>query len=441
MDNLLPRIYEGALIFLLIFSSVFCGTLNPVPAYVLKLFLLILFSFFIIDLSRKHEPVIVYPRGTLAILFFLLIVLLQCLPLPLPIIKIISPQTAYLFENFLPNEFSTSPHALSIYPAITKEGLIQFISYLSIFFLTINTIKTRKQFERIFLFIIAWAVVLNLYGAIKRYFFNAESAFGLSTFGNQNHFAGYMVLITPLAAGYAIYCKNFYKKLFFSFLCAMLAAGIFFSLSRAALLSLICSFFLMTGVFFLAKKTKWRRNVKTVFLIIIIIIVLLTAISLESMRQKLSITHRGLNERIIRFKDALDLAKNFLFFGVGLGNFRYIFTRYRTFFSDQLQFYLHNDHLQLLVEVGLAGLISYCLFFFYVLRSIVNQLFSRRDPLVKNMLLGGICGIFALLLDSFFDLDFHIPAIAFMFWFLLGLLYKFSYTHFRSNTPNKSESQ
>jgi len=129
-------------------------------------------------------------------------------------------------------------------------------------------------------------------------------------------------------------------------------------------------------------------------------------------------------------KDSVKMVRDFPLFGVGWGNFQYIFTLYRKIIYNRYVVHLHNDHLQLIIETGLIASFFYFSFLFKIFKDILTKLKTRKDPLVKSLAMGGICGLLGVMLHSIVDFNFHIPAIAILFWLILGLTYKLVNTHF-----------
>ena len=69
------------------------------------------------------------------------------------------------------------------------------------------------------------------------------------------------------------------------------------------------------------------------------------------------------------WKDTLGLIKDFPVFGVGLGNYSYVFPKYRTFiYHARLLRYAHNDYLQLISEMGMFGGVFIAGFFIWYFR-------------------------------------------------------------------------
>jgi O-antigen ligase len=110
-------------------------------------------------------------------------------------------------------------------------------------------------------------------------------------------------------------------------------------------------------------------------------------------------------------------------FGIGSGNWRHLYPMYRdpqmtTFLFTR---YAHNDHLELVSEQGVIG---YALIASAVALAILNMLkglWRRHDPLMRGILFACFAGSISLLVHSWVEFNFHIPANAAWFYFVLAL--------------------
>jgi O-antigen ligase len=422
---------EFLLLFLIIFTPLFYGAVDNLPLSIAQLVSFFLFFLFFIK-NKFFTSKLNYPSCGFLIIAFLFLVILQLLPIPSALLKIISPKTHFIYERYLSAVDFLRLHSLSFYSLLTKEELIKFIAFLIVFFVPLNVFAKKRQFKRAFFTIIFLGLTLAFYGVAKKYFILGKATTeSFSTFGNRNHYAGYMVMVAPLAISYAIYCENKFKRVIFSFIGVIICASIFLSLSRAGSLSLLFSLLIMVLVMI---KEKRLKNTFWIIGISILLAALLASIAgIAAIEERFTQFWQGLSVRGEVVRDSLSMVKDFPLFGIGWGNFRYVFPLYQKFaISPNYYKYLHNDHLQLIVEVGLVGAALYFAFLFKVFWEIFAKLKNRHDYFTKSFVLGGLCGLLAVIFHSFFDFNFHIPAISFLFWLMLGLVYKCVHTHFHS---------
>ncbi|MEW5807005.1 MAG: O-antigen ligase family protein [Acidobacteriota bacterium] len=187
-------------------------------------------------------------------LIFVVFILLQLIPLPPSLLKVVSPHSYQLNKMTLPgydtpegvdynkmdewllkqekdlpeelreiilkegaerrhpafNIKGSNFRTLSVYSYLTREHLILLLAYLSIFFIIIDHYRTREKVYRLLLIIIVSGLLIASFGIIQKLTWNGKiywlrsAGEGVSPFGpfvNRDHFAGYMELIVPLAFG------------------------------------------------------------------------------------------------------------------------------------------------------------------------------------------------------------------------------------------------
>ncbi|MDD5070232.1 MAG: O-antigen ligase family protein, partial [Candidatus Omnitrophica bacterium] len=132
--------------------------------------------------------------------------------------------------------------------------------------------------------------------------------------------------------------------------------------------------------------------------------------------------------RLDILKDSLKMFKDYPIFGVGWGNFHYLFSQYRTFIGRAEYYRMHNELLQIVLETGILGGFFFLSFLFLTLKKIIQKTLTRHDPFTRNIVFSGIAGILGLIIHSCSELDFHVPAIVIVLWIFLGIFYRCAFT-------------
>ncbi len=423
--NTQEALHKVILIAFICLSSLLGGTVLPVPFYIIQIASFIVIILFYAQLCKKDKVVISYPKASFLFLCFLGVVILQCIPLPQAIIKLFSPNTIKLYDEFSltgASSFST----FSIYLFATHVEIIRTISFFLLFLATINLIRTKNQVKAIVLSIIAVTSAITFFGIAKKYLAHHDIAVSFGVFSNKNYYAGFALMVVPLCLGYTLYVKESHKKIIFSFLSVVLSASIVLSQSRAAMLGLVCSIFVMAA-YLLKKKINIKREIPIILIVFFACTALIYFANTEGVEAKFRKTHRAFSSRSLAYLGAVSAIKDYPLFGVGLGNYGQISGLYREIPVSNIDPYLHNDHLQFILEAGILAAIFYGFFFMFLCKDMIVQLHIRNDPFVKYILLGGLCGIMGLIIHSSLEMLFPVPAISFMFWIFLGLIYKTGY--------------
>jgi len=430
LQNIFLYLLEFFLYIILIASTFFYGSILPFSSFILQVVIFLLGFLFLLYLKNLKK--ILYPKSIIFLFLFFLIVIFEIIPLPYSILKILSPNTALLYSDYLFN-FKNSFFSISVYPFNTFFELLKYITYFIIFLISLNIFNKREQFERLIIILVILGSILSIYGVMKKYFIKElEISSSFSVFYNRNHFSAYMIIIANLAIGYSLSLKERSKKILFGFLGALISSCIFLSLSRAGILSLCFSLFLL--IFFIIPKNL--RKIWIILIFILFTIIFINIAGIEPIRIRFLEFWKDLGYRLSLSYFGLNVLKDFFIFGIGLGNFPYIFTKYNL--TGRYSYYLLNEHLQLMIEAGFAS-IFYFLFFIFIFKDIFSKLKTRQDLFVRYIVFGGICGLFGVLFHSFFEFNFHIPAISILFWAILGFIYKCVYTHFFINDREKDK--
>ncbi len=184
--DIINVIIECLLISLILFSPLIYGGVTILPlSFIEAASFIILFIFLFRFLFRNDSSLIKFP--VLPILFFLVLVLFEFLPLPKSLLHFLSPSALAIYQKFRISLADRLP--LSIYSESTLSLLLQFLSYLSVFFVVLNYIDTANKRRRLVWAIIICGFIYSLYGLIRRWYTPNP---GFPTFNNRNQFAAFI---------------------------------------------------------------------------------------------------------------------------------------------------------------------------------------------------------------------------------------------------------
>ena len=450
------HIIEIGIIFLIIFSPLAFGSVEPWAYSIIEITIIFLTLIWLVkswmenfvrerkanqatfSLNYLKTPI------NLPILIFIGFILLQLVPLPESVLKAVSPNTHQIYVdsqnaiNQISNEQLSSANigfrSLSPNPYATKNELYKIIAYSLLFFLIINNINSFKKIRRILTSITIFAFSLSLFAIIQQLTWNGkiywfrELRYGGSPFGpyvNHNHYTGYMEMAIPLAIGLIFLNKDVNKRLMLGFATIIMAATVFMSLSRAGMVSLICSLVFLSLMLFSKKNPKHSFPIISLIVISLLLFLAYVGILSDALNRILTLTEPdklSLEMRPKVWKDSLNIFKDFPILGSGLGTFGTVFPKYKSF-SDQVSFlYAENDYLQALTEIGTLGFSI--ILWGIVAFSIKIFRYIKKDPLVICL----FASVVAIAVHSLFDFNLHISANAFIFSMIIGLLFAWNYT-------------
>ncbi len=365
----------------------------------------------------------------------------QFLPMPLPALRVFSPQAAHVIESasavLKPVWFAS----LSIVPVETLQHALRFAA-CALVFLLVREACWRSGNHR-------WRPVLPLMllGTLEavlglaQYYTARSVAHG--TYVNRNHYAGVLEMILPFAAVYPFAALYEARSRWHSpvrpaaLACAGIAAallmllGIVHSLSRMGFIAALFSLF-VSGVGILVWGLPGRgREGKPVLrgagalacLVLVLCGFLFLAPSdLIERFGRLSVADpAGRTERIELWKETLPVIRAYPVFGCGLGCYESGFMRYKKSWPLVTDDFAHNDYLQYLAELGVVGFVAAGTLVAGVLIGAIRAAKRHASPGGRAMAVACLASMAAILLHSVVDFNLYIPANSLCFAWICGV--------------------
>lgn len=259
---------------------------------------------------------------------------------------------------------------------------------------------------------------------------HTEGAEIFASFIYRNHAAAYLQLVGTLA--FALALHGLWRRhaseasrgpaiLHFLFaVTAVSAIVLTFSFGGVLLLAGWILPVLVSGVWLLRARVRLFRPGPLVAVAVLALVGGLAAVSgSEGLRAHVQTRlaggpFRSLHTRLLAAKQGFEMFRDRPVFGWGAGCFRYGFTKYqrreieitgvglsRHFWQHQ-----HNDWLELLIELGIAGMLPVAVMAAFWLRELVRQRFWRRP-----FLLWSTAGIAIIAFYAWFDFPLQNPAV------------------------------
>ncbi len=246
---------------------------------------------------------------------------------------------------------------------------------------------------------------------------------------NPNLLGGYFVLTIPSViglCGYFLYEKRYVLSAIFGVLSAITCTALFLTGCRGAYLGL----FTVLGCFSLVSLKFFWKNYKKLYLSFISAVMALgvTAIlTITSLRMRvLSIfAMRSDSSNSFRFnvyKSSIQMFKDNWIVGIGQGNqnFREIYGLYMKTGFDALSAY--NIYLETAVESGVFALVMFLGFLISILKDAVRYI--KNSDNLKNIILVSIptIAIMGTMVHGFVDTVFFRPQLQIVFWTMVAIL-------------------
>lgn len=469
---LIHKIIFWGLCATLIFVPLPFGLVEEWAIFIFEVVVFLLFALYVVErrssrmtnekikgIQRLRFPLLL----KVLLVVFLGITVLQLIPLPQFLLKILSPQTFKIYNEIFSAGMkelgSEIWRPLSFSPNLSLYELMKYICYFLFGYLVFKCIRNKKEIEILVLIMIASAVFQSFYGLIESFggterifAYKKELSVGYAsgTYINSNHFSGFLEMIFPISLCYLLAKANFFamekglsikervlwfsqerlqKSIVFGAISVIVGIGIFLSRSRSGIFIFFITFFLMIIILSvgggketekLSRKKRFVRILRFVFLVILFSVVM---VGIRPIIERFSWDSLSRQSRPIIFKNTMDLIENYPLFGTGPGTYVYAYPMVEKVNIRGIVDHAHNDYLEFLAESGLIGGGSLILFAFWTVGYMFVKWGRRRDYFVKGVGLGCIMGIMAILVHSMTDFNLHIPAnvVYFVALYALGI--------------------
>lgn len=424
--NATPRIADGiievCLLFLVIFTPIALGTVQPWSIFIMRIVVVIALSAWIFKVFFQPVQQIYRPPNQNRTHIFKN-KLFRFTPLALPIF-------IYLFIATISTIFSS-------YKQLSLDLLANLFVYVSVYFLVINNLRSERQTKRLIIIILVVSCTLGIYGLLQ--YFNilnftprATELRISSTYYNSNHYAGYLAMITPIVVALSLFLPLNKFTIPLIFLSILLTANLALSYSYGAV------GFGVGIIFLVVMKISLSSRKKLSMAIAVIILISFASLGAGLMLSKtpkipedtfseryehmveFGISHT--KSRLYVFKNTIPVILDHPYFGAGLGTFIYTFPKHRPPDIRHFRNYAHNDYLEIATGMGLIGLIAYL---FLIVKIFTNGFKGLKSifNFNKAVIIGTLAGMLSILIHGFFDGNLTIiPANILYFYVLVGLI-------------------
>ena len=390
--------------------------------------------------------------GLLPLLLLTGWMLLQIVPLPVSLVRILSPASYQVYKPVYDMLAGNPWMPLTVYQKATVYECMRIVSYMLFYFLTIQLLGSGERLKQT-VKICCWlaigvgvcALLQKFSSPDKIYWFRPgpPSSSPIGPWVYRSQYCGYAEMILPIILALYLYyrpvskSKESLRARIVSFLSMasgnlslllglgglILITSVFVSLSRGGIISVSLSF-----VFFLLLMGRKQAGYSNL-LFFSMTAALILAVAwfgwepIIGRFDQLFKSTGALNiDRFPIWRDSLSIVKDFWLTGSGFGTFVNIFPDYKTIPSTMMYDHAHNDYLELLTDGGIVGFVLVSWFVIAVIREGWKMIGRRRDRYSILISIGALTGIIAMLIHSISDFNMNNGADGLYFFFLCGLL-------------------
>jgi O-antigen ligase len=258
------------------------------------------------------------------------------------------------------------------------------------------------------------------------------------TFINHNHYAGFLNMVIPLAAGILVYGfpgrvrkyslpSEVYSGVWIGIIgVSLMALAVLLSLSRAGSATLLGTLAFLAVLILISRQRRTHMTLSSLTPALIVLMSLLLAfgLGLDALMTRFYRLEGSWQDRSTVYRDTLRLISDNPLAGVGPGMYQWRFRPYQTLSAGTWWKHAHSDYLQVAAEWGVPAALLFWGFVVWSLCKSVRGFLVARSSWTRGTLLGTAGAIFSIMLHGLVDFNLHIPANLMVFCVLLGLVWR-----------------
>ena len=311
-------------------------------------------------------------------------------------------------------------------PFLTRIELLKYSALLALFFLCVQSYRTRAQWRNFVWFLLSLGFAVSLFAILQHFTFNGklywvrELQYGGIPFGpyvNRNHFAGLMELLIPPGLAIQILGGERRDQLPLVTLFTLLPIGaLFLSASRGGIISLVAEVAFLT-ILIVARRRE-KKVLGAAALILTLAAILVSWLGIGAALDRFA-TYKKLEtsegRRAEMMHDSLRIFQDHRALGTGLGTLQEVFPLYETSYDGLIVNHSHNDYVEALAETGVIGGLCGLVFLVFLFWMAWKILSVEGDLRSFAYHAGALVACLGLLVHAGVDFNFHIPSNALIF--------------------------
>jgi O-antigen ligase len=321
---------------------------------------------------------------------------------------------------------------MSAYEFATRIEWLKGSALLVLVFVAVQVFRTSEEWREFVWFLLVLGFVASLLGIVQHFTFNGkmywfrEMKYGGIPFGpyvNRNHFAGFVELVVPPGLAVLVLRGERRDLLPLVGIFTLVPIGaLFLAASRGGIIAFFCELILLPVLVTMRRK-EWKTlaaGAGVLFLASAMVAWIGIGASLERFEQyrSLEVTKA---RRVEMTRDSWKIFLDHPLLGTGFGTLQQVFPKYETLYDGFVVNHAHDDYVELLSDAGIVGGLLGAWFLALLFWQGAKSLRASRATSDLAIHIGALTACTGLLVHSFSDFNFHIPANALIFLLLATL--------------------
>ncbi|MBL7072741.1 MAG: O-antigen ligase family protein [Candidatus Omnitrophica bacterium] len=377
--------------------------------------------------------------------------------------------------------FASTVRSVSIF--LSLEGLfLKLFEYIAMYFITVEVMSDTKKRDKVLIAVLLSVFLITVNGIFQyvtgtdfiRHFSFSGRGWIQSSFGNQNDFAAWLILMLPPVLALAYFWMDSWRDHFGKFahvvrsmrsvlwaLTVFLIICLIFAGSRGAWISAIFSLIFL-GII--------MKNIRLLFLIpVVVLICSLIVPNFVKERAKVFVksfsfstssavsptvsssvsptvsppasasvssdiapasfvpsvsfstnVEESVSVRLKLWKEAIAIVEDFPITGTGPNTYSIVAPSYKK--QASTGFYPHNSYLHMAAEIGLLGLGTFLLTIATLFIVVFIKIVKTKDKFQRALLAGFLSGLFGFLGHSVVDTNLFAMQLSMLMWMVMGII-------------------
>ena len=302
-----------------------------------------------------------------------------------------------------------------------------YLIFISAYILIINTLTTPARWRAAAVTFAAGALFIGLLGIMQNFtmavttqswvdtqMFEDIKTRVYATFDNPNVLGQYLIITIPIIFSLFWYERKLTKKTVWLGVFAVCFLCLIYTWSRGAWVGVV----LGVAVFLLLKDRRW------IVLCILGLLALPFVLPPSILNRLLSIGNTGDSSTAYRVSvwiASARMARDFWMSGVGFGSdaFAAVYANY-ALNGAGFALHSHNFYIQLVVDMGIGGLVTYLLMIATAYREIASV--KSRNTIIRNVTLAAAGVLAGYLFQGVAESLWYNLRMSLIFWILMGLI-------------------
>lgn len=323
---------------------------------------------------------------------------------------------------YLIGTFFSADLATSLRPGLLTVAFVLFSLAVS------NAVTGRDQLDMLVCLMVAAGAAVSLYGICQYLFgWGYQSAAWVdsdmfssitfrvpSTLDNPNMLGQYLILAIPFGGAKLLSSRNWGGRIFYFLCCASMCVCMLLTFSRGAWLGLLFA----GAVFFILWNPRFILLVPVVLAVLYFV---LPDVVISRFTSIGNLKDDSTSYRVYIWMGTLAMLRDYWLCGIGPGPeaFNRVYPAYS--YNSITAPHAHNLFLQIVCDVGIAGLAVFAVLLFVYFRMMCRAIGREKDRKSRFLQLAATAGPLGFLVQGMTDYSFYNYRVMFMFWACLAV--------------------